>query len=127
MAYYATTKVMVDVQGLRVEKLAGDPLDDIDSGQIESMLHVGTAMESDEAPVIVTAEAPPEPEQPTDVQLSTLGLSQAILAALAAEGIETIQDAKDFLEDMPEGFSMIDGIGEASDKKIRAAIGVDKQ
>ena len=126
MAYYATTKISVDVCGLRVEKLAGDPLDDIDSGQIEGMLHVGTAMESDEPPVVIDTKA--EAEEPEVVQaetLASLGLSQAILSALKAEGIETVSDALEFLEDMPEGFSVIEGIGEASDKKIRAAIGVE--
>lgn len=144
MSYVATRQVSVEIQGERVLVDRGTPLDNIDAGQIEGMLQIGLAVPAadfvaDDEPDAEPAEGDADPEagddaqesqpdegEPTgdDVALASLGLSQSILEALSAEGIETVGDARDYLEENPEeGFDAITGIGESSDQKIRAAIG----
>lgn len=135
-AKYVTTRpVSVSKDGERIMLGKGDSIDDLSPGQIESLIFIGWAMDAD--------SVPPEPDEDdegsqqdddgdegdadggsTDPEIASLGLDVDIVNALHDEGIFTVSDAVEFLNDSPEkGFTVIDGIGPVNARKILTAIG----
>lgn len=139
MKYVTNREITIDVAGKRVLLARGEPLDGIDAGQLESMRLTGAAINADDfvADVAIASDetasddsddSQQSSDDAADVALASLGLSQSILEALSAEGIETVADALDYLDENPDaGFDAISGIGDSSDQKIRAAIGLGSE